>query len=104
MSETKWTPGPWKVRLVERDGELRDCFVQAPDVNGYPYAAEILGDDEYREQSGGMLRKKADAHLIAAAPDLYAALKMAQLWLDVDGRYDMLPINAALSRARGEKP
>ena len=52
------TPGPWEVRVrrVDRnDGEeIVDCFVQAPDVNGYAYAAEILGDDEYREHSGGI--------------------------------------------------
>lgn len=71
----KFTPGPWEVRRYERDGELHDVFVQAPDVNGYAYRAEILGEDEYREQSGGIARKLADASLIAAAPDMYEALE-----------------------------
>lgn len=34
-----------------------------------------------------------------AAPDLLAMLKVAQLWLDVDGRYDMQGINAAIAKA-----
>lgn len=37
--------------------------------------------------------------ILAAAPDLLAMLKVAQLWLDVDGRYDMQGINAAISKA-----
>jgi hypothetical protein len=41
------------------------------------------------------------ARLIAAAPELLAALKVAHLWLDVDGRYDMQGINAALAKAEG---
>jgi len=48
------------------------------------------------------VKRIAEAHLIAAAPDLYAALEMAQLWLSVDGRFDMQGINAALAKARGE--
>lgn len=32
------------------------------------------------------------------AADLAQALRMAQLWLDIDGRYDMQGINAALAR------
>lgn len=75
MSEFKGTPGPWSVRKREMGGHLNDCFVTAADVNGYPYDAEILGDDEYHEQSGGIARKLADCNLIAAAPDLLEALE-----------------------------
>ena len=66
------TPGPWWVRTRVTFGEIRDCFVAAKDVQGMAYDAEILGDDEYRE---GIDRKLADAYLIAAAPDLLAALR-----------------------------
>jgi hypothetical protein len=41
-------------------------------------------------------------HMFAAAPDLYEALKMAALWLDIEGRFDMMGINAALAKARGD--
>ena len=57
------TPGVWFVRKRERDGELLDCFIAAPDCNGFAYDAEILGDDEYREDEG-MARKLADCELI----------------------------------------
>ena len=40
--------------------------------------------------------------LIAAAPELLRALEMAQLWLDVDGRFNMQIINAAIAKAKGE--
>ena len=76
MSETKHTPGPWSVRELRNwGGELVDCFVTAKDVNGLAYGAEILGDDEYREESGGLQRKLADARLIASAPDMLEALR-----------------------------
>jgi len=36
----------WIVReRRDSDGELRDCFVQAPAVAGMPYGLEVLGDD-----------------------------------------------------------
>lgn len=74
MSRERHTPTPWEVRKVERDGVLRDCFVQAADVNGYAYKAEILGDDEYREQSGGIVRKLADCELIVRTVNSHDAL------------------------------
>lgn len=93
MSEPKWTPGPWV-----RDGETTSETIWAGCApSGYGstgrYIASVHGDDAEAEDN---------AHLIAAAPDLYAALEMAQLWLDVDGRFDMQGINAALAKARGE--
>lgn len=67
------TPTPWRVRSPERNGEIADHFVIADDVNGYPYDAEILGEDEYREQSGGLSRKLADCELIVTAVNSYAS-------------------------------
>jgi hypothetical protein len=69
------TPGPWWVRARGVGGEVVDCFVAACDVNGFAYDAEILGDDEYREHTGGIARKLADCNLIAAAPALLSALE-----------------------------
>ncbi len=81
------TPGPWSVRyLKDRGGEVRDCFVTAPDVNGFTYDAEILGDDEYRD---GIDRKIADCKLIAAAPAMLEIIKRLH---DING-YISLPVD-----------
>jgi hypothetical protein len=72
------TPGPWWVRTrKDASGEIVDCFVAAHDINGFAYDACILEDDEYREHTRGIERKLADATLVAAAPDLLAALEGA---------------------------
>lgn len=68
----KHTPGPWWVRTRIVDGEVVDCFVAAKDVSGCAYDAEILGDDEYRDD---LERKLADSRLTASAPRLLAALE-----------------------------
>lgn len=39
-----------------------------------------------------------------AFPDMLSALKMAQVWLDADGRFDMQGINAAIAKAEGRQP
>jgi hypothetical protein len=61
------TPGPWTVEeygddetptlVIHKDSESRICFMAAPGSHGDPAKIE------------------ADAHLIAAAPDLLATLK-----------------------------
>lgn len=69
------TPGPWSVRKrLGNDGEVLDCFVTAPDCQGLAYAAEILGDDEYRD---GIKRRLADCELIVAAVNAYRAANAA---------------------------
>lgn len=94
----KITPGEWFVRTREVQGETVDCFVAAPPTNGMPYDAEILGDDEYREDDG-MARKLADAHLIAAAPQLLAALKNACAVAGFSKQ-----AHAAIDKAEGRQP
>ena len=79
-----WTPGPWAFHK-------RGQRVYGGKTGGMDVAQVRINPDF-----------EANGHLIAAAPDLYAALEMAQLWLDVDGRFDMQGINAALAKARGE--
>lgn len=93
------TPGPWRVRTHKDGDKVVGCFVAANDVNGYPYDAEIMGDDEYH---GATERRLADAHLISAAPDLLAALEGA---LDIinavmPGKHST--IRAAIAKAKGQ--
>lgn len=69
--ETKFTPGPW--RLTMEDG--RHPIVQRGTEGGF----QVCGMSDEKED--------ADAHLIAAAPDLYEALsEMVRVyWADGDG-------------------
>jgi hypothetical protein len=114
MSETKFTPGPWEwdSGLIPPDGPGRyaDVYVDGGDKI-------IASFNEMREFSPA--EGRANAHLIAAAPDLYAAAKasveaydemVASLGDDefsapAPGSLDSPDITlarTALSRARGE--
>lgn len=114
MSE--WTPGPW-----EADG----CIVWArSEVSkphlygaGRPYhdgRLDRLGRPALYSpicdtDDGDYVRSpnpEADAHLIAAAPDLYEALErmllVAKSLSESVHEEDIAMVNAALARARGE--
>ena len=90
MSEPKWTPGPW---TAERGniGSAHPLFVVAPHMDGLKPWTD------------------ADAHLIAAAPELYETLERIVKWMDIQG-YNALyqddtaikDARAALAKARGE--
>jgi len=95
-NENKWTPGPWYV------GAPDDCYCIA-EVGSravYPVAGRVYQNADSDE---------ADAHLIAAAPELYEALdELADLMQGViegDYRPDSFTLQiarAALAKARGE--
>jgi phage tail protein X len=96
MTDTKWTPGPWEVRT--ENGAIRVY-----------YGKTIAITDQMFE---------ANAHLVAAAPELYEALKaMADdyeefVYNPATDRWDVPLFNkpvhdmarAALAKARGETP
>lgn len=66
MSETKWTPGPWKATRSE-PAEGYDCW----------WITANLGSNlekELASVSGGVSTSGPNARLIAAAPELYEAL------------------------------
>src|ERR1700749_686867 len=76
MDNTKplFTPGPWKVRYLRPDEEEPDFFVEAPKINPKAgYNIEIMGSEDgpnYKYEE-----RQADAHLIAAAPDMFKVLE-----------------------------
>jgi hypothetical protein len=90
MNETKFTPGPWEYKQT----------------SGYDYGSTTY----WLPGICTNVDKEANAHLIAAAPDLYAACE--QLLMDEDSiseRTDLVStceslekIKAALAKARGE--
>ena len=68
MDETKHTPGPWHV--TECDGEYS---INWPDC---------VGIKPFKDE-----RRKANAYLIAAAPELLEALKLVIAELPKNNRY-----------------
>lgn len=110
MTELKSTPGPWSYI-----GEDDDDFVV---YAGEQYIANIGGERIRPAQfpvNGVVafdIRDQAIARLVAAAPDLYAALEAAEEHLDYCGYGDNwerecaaglpMQIATALAKARGE--
>jgi hypothetical protein len=98
MSETDFTPGPWR---VEREGH--ECWVR--DDGGLiargPFPNRYENEDErfYSELD----QYYANAALIAAAPDLYEALRdLCEMGGLDDGGCVIEKGMAALKKARGE--
>ena len=86
---TEHTPGPW--RLVKDNSRPMGLSVRLKEAAGPKILGVIhTGDDEYL----------ANASLIASAPDLLAALKVASELLD---RNDIRrpEIDAAIAKAEG---
>lgn len=106
----KHTPGPWEI--VNGRGYL---FVQANTPEGHPYEGaspkvEIMSDEDYPT-------KEADAHLIAASPELLEALKVLverieyyaslaedeapniEQWAYTEGSSDVAKARAAIAKA-----
>lgn len=73
MSETKHTPGPWRVSQFGRQTGSQITVMGADD-----FAVARCMDRTPEEH-------EADARLIAAAPEMYDALK--RLWLEIQ-RYE----------------
>ena len=100
MSEN-WTKGPWEIM------KYKDPY------GGRNLAVEILTDDIIIAKLGIEIDEEcaANAHLIAAAPDLYAALERIYGRLLMSDRYGESHITAeegemaeaALKKARGEE-
>ena len=103
MSEPKWTQGPWRVEAWdEASGQARIAQrVRGPGENDWGRSVWMYTGSE------------ADAHLIAASPDLYEALEALErtVNLSVSGiRTVAVPewagllgkAQAALRKARGE--
>src|SRR6185369_4458802 len=95
MSETKWTPGPWQVEAAYPD-DVRAVGGVSPVAQAYVVPAN----------QGGAAARRANARLIAAAPDLYEACEAALEYSEASegGGYTSLnkQLRAALAKARGD--
>lgn len=92
MNETKFTPGPWKLHPKK---DYIFSFKRLDDwENPRPICIPTIISNENEEN-------EANAHLIAAAPEMYAVLA----WLNCRGGLGLdvhKSIEAALAKARGE--
>jgi hypothetical protein len=95
MEEPKHTPGPWI--WAERNQGLYGAGPDNAVLQFYSYEGMHLSGRTEDVQ-------EANARLIAAAPDLLQMLKVAQMWLELDGRFDMQVINAAIAKASLPNP
>ena len=98
--ETKWTPGPWRYDRTNGSPTTGEHMIAGAKPG---YLAEV------RDCGSGDVR--ANAHLIAAAPDLYAALAAMDSALcdgfdtqaqRLAGRKALIAARAARAKARGE--
>ena len=95
-NEPKFTPGPWNYKGSE--------IISTHEKRGRPVSVVDLFGAMGGEDSD------ADAHLIAAAPDLYEALEHLQsvqngpplIRFEADWQEAMAKTKAALAKARGE--
>ena len=87
MAEPKYTKGPWE--------NVDDAYIEA--ANGTVVVNEMntaLPDEQIT----------ANAHLIAAAPELYEALEAMLRFGDIGSRAAAeIKAHAALAKARGER-
>lgn len=88
--ETKWTPGPWHV-----EGNASSTIAARHDGRAEISEACATGDMTYEEM-------RANAALIAAAPELYEALDTFMRLGTMDDQSAIDAARSALAHARGE--
>jgi len=95
VSETKFTKGPWRAEVYSED----ECEVVPQAVINY---GELMLYDGNRAGNGECCKMTAaNAHLIAAAPELYEALaELVRIHKTSHVTWDDAEL--ALAKARGE--
>jgi hypothetical protein len=90
MSDTKWTWGPWK--KVDRSAYNQNANDPKWEID------QVSGDESFWV---ALAINEANANLLAAAPDLYAALE--EIVALTDRKHNAWDeARAALAKARGE--
>ena len=104
MTDTKWTAGPWGMQTVETSCGV--CHKIGPWPHEWRHGKEMSACiyDDYPSPTRGTDAMIANAHLIAAAPDLYEALDMVVRRLSADiedgSRPDQWSMQALVDKAR----
>lgn len=99
MTDTKFTPGPWRVgadfESICLDGDSSRKFTS----NGWAKCVAKVTERSWMEGT----QPFHNAHLIAAAPDLYEALEGVITAMEGLGHGPFDAERAALAKARGEQ-
>lgn len=92
-----WTPGPWEAIDARWPG------VWAKDRDQTVIIASSDSDATVETGVGGYTAEEraANARLIAAAPDMYEALRMASAYMADSDKHWLSVINAAIAKAEG---
>lgn len=110
--ETKWTPGPWEWREhAEREETHHDIVGPLPIGLNPLLRRYVVADTMNRHHCVSPEEDHANAHLIAAAPELYEALEdmMGLVGVQISaGHYEeccarVKKAQSALAKARGEQ-
>lgn len=73
-STVRFTPGPWAMEA------------SAPEVGGWEIAPlDSDGNCDWEQEVCSVISTKADAYLIAAAPEMFGALKVIQEFCEAEG-------------------
>lgn len=109
MAQFKGTPGPWEIKPEEVDRPY--IRIRGTRLGGRFKVANVLSPDydgvHHREAD----ETRANARLIAAAPELLEALQMALEWIDAVPSDTLLPtmpgfdrdeVNSIIIKALGE--
>jgi hypothetical protein len=95
MTEVKHTPGPWLAEFYDYGDEL---WFGGSGMGMWCIGPAYLGGEG--DTPEGIAKMKADALLIAAAPDLLAVCKDIEGFLKRSG-YDTALVRAAIAKAEG---
>jgi hypothetical protein len=94
MSETKHTPGPWRI------SESGIGFEVEAVIDGHQHTIAQSQQLRSTDRDTIHVERKANAVIMAAAPDLLAALEVAWAVMDEGPEHDM--VGAAIRKAKGE--
>jgi hypothetical protein len=106
-NEKKWSEAPWTVAVPESKAERQKLYVRcALRLDGAPAGIAVA----HVTSAAGFAERDANAHLIAAAPELYEAVRLAFDVVHAGHRAleadcpDIVcrQFHAALAKARGE--
>ena len=111
-SKTKFTPGPWRVVTDHPTNAAVHIYAECEGWHSDDLAT-LYGPYEGEEDENGVWplgeTRMANANLIAAAPDLYAALDDLWTWVENwqpefmdDPEFERSMYENALAKARGE--